>query len=169
MHKYPAIHDVIYKLRQQKCSDPDCKYCRNYLDTKKSLLCFFGYDNFREFDNVFLLLKDYFLISDEKKRAVYVAITRAKTNLFIYTNQNYFDKIDVINLNRKSDNKEYSNPAEISLYLTHRDIDLGFFKLEGIQNTVSNLFAGEELRLSEKNDGLKTQNKKYALKFSKKF
>lgn len=123
----------------------------------------------REFDNVFLLLKDYFLINDEKKRAVYVAITRAKTNLFIYTNQSYFDKVDVINLNRKSDNKEYSSPAEISLYLTHRDIDLGFFKLEGIQNTVSNLFAGEELLLSEKNDGLKTQNKKYALKFSKKF
>jgi len=123
----------------------------------------------REFDNVFLLLKDYYLINDEKKRAVYVAITRAKTNLFIYTNQNYFDGYDVINLDSKTDSSEYVNPEKIFLYLTHKDIDLGFFKLSGIKNAVSNIYAGDNLLLSEKKEGLKNLNNKYVLKFSKKF
>lgn len=123
----------------------------------------------REFDNVFLLLKDFYFGSDEKKRVVYVAITRAKSNLFIYTNQNYFDRYEVINLTRFNNTEEYENPSEISLCLTHRDIDLGFAKLEGIQHISSKLTAGDELFANEDEDRLKTINHKFALKFSKKF
>ena len=123
----------------------------------------------REFDNVFLLLKDFYLTGDEKKRVVYVAITRAKSNLFIYTNQDCFDKYDVINLTRKNITGKYENPSEISLYLTHRDIDLGFAKLTGIQHVSAKLTAGDELFVNEDGDRLKTMNRKFVLKFSKKF
>ncbi len=123
----------------------------------------------REFDNVFILLNDYYIVNDEKRRVVYVAITRAKSNLFIYTNTNYFDKYDVINLTRKTDFQQYDDPERIPVYLTHRDIDLGFSKLDGIQNVISKIVAGDELRLSDNEDGLKTVWGKYVLKFSKKF
>jgi ATP-dependent DNA helicase RecQ len=53
----------------------------------------------REFDNVFFALSPFFgQISDKDKRAIYVALTRAKTNLHIYTNANYFDKINFANM-----------------------------------------------------------------------
>ncbi len=123
----------------------------------------------REFDNVFLLLNNYYLINDEKKRAVYVAITRAKNNLFIYTNQNYFDKYNAINLTKKTDNSEYENPDKISLYLTHRDINLGFFKSYKVKKTVSTLLSGQELKLLDNNSGLKTIDDRHILDFSKRF
>lgn len=50
LHTYPDIHNIVFNLRQQKCADPECNYCRNYLDTKKSLLRFFGYEKFRKFN-----------------------------------------------------------------------------------------------------------------------
>lgn len=38
----------------------------------------------REFDNVIIMLNDSALNSDEEKRKLYVAITRAKSNLHIH-------------------------------------------------------------------------------------
>jgi len=38
----------------------------------------------KEFENVFIMLENCDLSSDEKKRPLYVAMTRAKQNLFIH-------------------------------------------------------------------------------------
>ena len=40
----------------------------------------------KEFDNIFLLLNNFSLAREEKKRVLYVAMTRAKNNLSIHTN-----------------------------------------------------------------------------------
>ena len=45
----------------------------------------------KEFDNVFLLLHNYPLQREEKKRVLYVAMTRAKHLLSIHTNSIDFD------------------------------------------------------------------------------
>src|SRR5690606_26366673 len=41
----------------------------------------------KEFDHVFLMLRNYPLKNEACKRVVYVAITRAKQSLFIHTDQ----------------------------------------------------------------------------------
>jgi ATP-dependent DNA helicase RecQ len=47
----------------------------------------------KEFDNVFLLLENFDPRENEKKRQLYVALTRAKQKLTIHLNGNYLDKL----------------------------------------------------------------------------
>lgn len=47
----------------------------------------------KEFDNIFLLLDDFKINTSEAKRQLYVAITRAKQNLFIHLNSNILDAL----------------------------------------------------------------------------
>ncbi len=82
----------------------------------------------REFDTVYMLLDNSFVNTDENKRKIYVGMTRAKNNLYIHYNTSYFDKFDVENTLRKTDNNQYDEPSEITLQLTHKDVVLNFFK-----------------------------------------
>ncbi len=82
----------------------------------------------REFSNVFLTLPDFDISSDENKRLLYVAMTRAKDNLTIHYNGNYFHGYIAENLDQFQDNTHYDVPDLISLQLSHRDINLGYFK-----------------------------------------
>ena len=47
----------------------------------------------KEFDNVFIMLENLTLDSDQVKRQLYVAMTRAKTNLSIHLNGDYLEQI----------------------------------------------------------------------------
>ncbi|QMU28176.1 ATP-binding domain-containing protein [Adhaeribacter radiodurans] len=47
----------------------------------------------KEFDHVFLLLKEYKLTSEDRKRVVYVAITRARLSMRIHTDQFFFNQL----------------------------------------------------------------------------
>ena len=47
----------------------------------------------KEFDNVFIMLENCDLSTDEKKRPLYVAMTRARQNLFIHHNSTFFDNL----------------------------------------------------------------------------
>ena len=80
----------------------------------------------REFDNVFMLISDNYSKDVNLMRRLYVGITRAKNRLFVHTNG------DCFNLNSadsfKVDRNEYLMPGEIVLQLSHRDVNLGFFK-----------------------------------------
>lgn len=90
----------------------------------------------REFDNVFLLVTQA-PQSDEDKRLLYVAMTRARKNLAIHTTTNTFDAIQTNALFRKSDTQLWNEPSEVTRYLTHRDVWLDFFscvKLKGIHS-----------------------------------
>jgi len=80
----------------------------------------------REFDNVYMLISDRYRNDDHLMRRYYVGMTRAKNKLFIHTDGNCFD-----NLNADSytvDRRHYRLPEEIILQLSHKDVNLGFFK-----------------------------------------
>jgi len=76
----------------------------------------------REFDTVHILLNGEQADTEEKLRKIYVGITRAKHKLLIHTNTNIFGTPTIVN------NTLYSEPDEILLQLTHRDVFLSFFK-----------------------------------------
>src|SRR5690606_31682611 len=52
----------------------------------------------KEFDNVFLMLENFFPNTDEAKRLLYVAMTRAKQCLAIHLNRTYLDNFSAENL-----------------------------------------------------------------------
>jgi ATP-dependent DNA helicase RecQ len=120
----------------------------------------------KEFDNVFLLLNNYTLSTDEKKRVLYVAITRAKENLFIHTNQDYFDRCVTKNFVIRYDDKKYEKPEELALQLSLKDVNLNSQKKKN--ENIKRIYAGDCLYMDEFNI-LKDANKLVFIKFSKEF
>ena len=82
----------------------------------------------REFDNVYMMLKDSFGATDEERRKLYVGMTRAKNNLYIHTNTDLFDKYNIEKVVHDLDEKMYDEPSEIVLQTTHKDVVLDYFK-----------------------------------------
>jgi ATP-dependent DNA helicase RecQ len=119
----------------------------------------------REFDNVFIMLSKSDVSTDEKKRLLYVAMTRAKEKLSIHYNGNFLEKIEAENLTRIEDKVSYPIPAKIIMNLSFKDINLGYF--EFIQKKVKSLISGENLIPTEQ--GCLNTKGELALKFSKAF
>lgn len=95
----------------------------------------------REFDDVYMLLTEQYHITDEVRRRYYVGITRAKKQLFIHTTSSMFDSLPA---DRKIiDQHLYEMPDEIVLQLSHKDVNLGFFKTRKQQ--ILSLRAGNQL------------------------
>lgn len=101
----------------------------------------------REFDNVYLMLNNYQIKTDEAKRAVYVAITRAKNALYIHSNNDSFSQISCLGLETHFDERMYPEPDEIMLQLTHKDVVLDFFKDK--KELICSLKSGQFLELCE--------------------
>lgn len=121
----------------------------------------------REFDTVFLMVKNTFTLDDEQRRKLYVAMTRAKEALYIHCNSNIFD-YPIPEIVRFADMKEYSEPQEIILQLTHRDVVLNFFK--GREKSISKLRSGDMLNISDNYINAKMNGKDVSVaKFSKAF
>ena len=119
----------------------------------------------KEFENVFLLLENFDISADARKRELYVAMTRAKNNLNIHLNGSYLDHIHTEGLERIEDYNVYPAPGESVLHLGHRDIKLGYFAF--IQHWLHDLTSGDLLTLAD--DGCKNDRGEYVLKFSQKF
>ncbi|MBS1577714.1 MAG: RecQ family ATP-dependent DNA helicase, partial [Bacteroidetes bacterium] len=119
----------------------------------------------KEFNNVFLLLENFDAREDEKKRQLYVAMTRAKQRLTIHLNGNYLDKFKTEELERVEDNNMFQPPSGLALHLSHRDLYLGYF--EYVQKRVNELTSGDSLAISD--EGCKNEKGEFVLKFSKKF
>lgn len=49
LKNYPETEGILWQLRNSRCSDPDCRYCREKLDAGVALKRWFGYDKFRRF------------------------------------------------------------------------------------------------------------------------
>lgn len=118
----------------------------------------------REFDNVFLALGRYGEINNETRRAVYVAITRAKKNLYIFCKDNYFGRINVENIKTATDENIYPAPSLICLQLSHRDVYLGYFG--GFRKEINVLLSGQEFSVQETGCCL---GDKQVIRFSAKF
>ncbi|MDZ7794916.1 MAG: RecQ family ATP-dependent DNA helicase [Spirochaetia bacterium] len=124
----------------------------------------------KEFDNVYIMLRNYQLTSDERKRLLYVAITRAKNNLSIHTNtQEIAFSKDIPDLHYEAVTNEYASPSEIVIQLGHRDVYLGGFEHNSKQHIVKNLTAGDILFTGDQENTLYTSTGRAALNFSKRF
>jgi ATP-dependent DNA helicase RecQ len=119
----------------------------------------------KEFDNVFLMLDNYTANTDEEKRLLYVAITRAKQNLIIHQTGQTLSFLQAENLVHLEDKSLYQSPNELAMHLTHRDIWLSF--LSNRQHSIANLSCGDELKVEQ--DGCKDKFGNYVVKFSKQF
>ena len=94
-----------------------------------------------EFDHVFMLITNPEHPTDDVLRRYYVGMTRAKQTITIHTNGNLFDSIH--NAQHLYDGKAYTEPDEIVLQLSHKDVNLGFSKPH--KNEILSLRSGNTL------------------------
>lgn len=119
----------------------------------------------KEFDNVFLMLDNFNLVSDSDKRQLYVAMTRAKQNLTVHLNSSFLDHLSEENLERINDNENYLPPKEMAMHLTYKDVWLDYFIHR--QYWISQLSSGDSLTF--KDDECLNLSGQSVLKFSKHF
>lgn len=100
----------------------------------------------REFDNVFLMLDNYHVSTDEKKRQLYVAMTRAKQSLVIHLNSGFLNHMQTDQLTRIEDSEMYAPPKELVMHLTYKDVFLDYFINK--QYWISQLASGDALTIS---------------------
>jgi ATP-dependent DNA helicase RecQ len=97
----------------------------------------------KEFDNVYLMLNHFDFSTDEKRRLLYVAMTRAKQRLVIHYNGTFEAGMNLHGLTITSDYNTYALPNEISIQLTHKDVNLGYFKY--VQRQIKPIKSGDIL------------------------
>lgn len=120
----------------------------------------------KEFDDVFILINSANAMDEEQKRKLYVAITRAKKNLFVYYNNYTFDRYTCEGATKIIDSHIYGKPKELLLQFTHKEVVLDFFK--GKKNMIQHLVGGMELLYSGGYLYVKNDGKRYNVaKFSK--
>ena len=116
----------------------------------------------KEFDNVYIILKNMNMKDEEYKRSLYVGFTRAKTNLYINVNSLYLDKC----FNPYGiDEKEYSSPETLCWQLSHKDTVLNFFMNK--KKEIFGYIPGMKLILND--CYLKLENGYSVVKFSQAF
>lgn len=119
----------------------------------------------KEFDNVFILLRNYSLETDENKRLLYMAITRAKSGLYIHTDQNSLEFIKTADFTYRHSTAAPSPPDEIHMALGHEYVYLSYF--ENVQHRMKDLQTGDIL--IDHGDGYGVPSGPVFLKFSKSF
>jgi len=119
----------------------------------------------KEFDNVFLVLDKFNNSTDESKRLLYVAMTRAKRNLNIHMNGNYLDNFHSEKLIRIKNKKSYLPPKELAMHLSYKDVWLDYFLNK--EYFISRLTSGDELTLADY--GCLNSDGKSVLRFSRQF
>lgn len=119
----------------------------------------------KEFDNVFLMLENFNAATDEAKRQLYVAMTRAKQNLIVHSNAGHFDAFSAENLEQKEDREVYLSPNDVAMHLGYKDVRLDHFIDR--QELISKLSSGDTLILRG-NECLNSEGQSI-LKFSRSF
>jgi ATP-dependent DNA helicase RecQ len=97
----------------------------------------------REFDQVYLMLNRYDSTKDSAKRALYVALTRAKNDLSVHYYGNFMEGKPLPGVAYQQDMTLYPEPNEIVLQFGHKDVVLDFFK--GRKAKILALQSGEPL------------------------
>lgn len=119
----------------------------------------------REFDNVYILSDGFVPVTDQDKRLLYVAMTRAKTSLFIHLNGNYLNHLRADNIERKTDQQIYSTPDTLTIQPGLRDVWLDYFIRR--QYHISDMISGEPLIIHD--EELYNQKGRSVVKFSAQF
>jgi ATP-dependent DNA helicase RecQ len=124
----------------------------------------------KEFDNVYIMLRNYNAETDAQKRVLYMAITRAKNTLSIHTNSRQFNNYsDISNFTYSYNETVYEEPHEILIQLGHRDVYLSGFKYKRAQEIIKSLISGDSLLPGTKKNTLYTKDGLEVLSFSKSF
>jgi ATP-dependent DNA helicase RecQ len=124
----------------------------------------------KEFDNVFLLLDRYPLTTEEKKRVLYVAMTRAKENLYIHTNSISFPKDGIEELDYREDQRAWPSPGTLVWQCGMKDVWLDYFKNPYVISNVKDLQSGQKLVPQPGNPALfQTSTGRSILKLSQSF
>ncbi len=121
----------------------------------------------REFDNVFLMLDDFYPETDEAKRQLYVALTRAKGSLTIHYNGDYFDTVKTEDMYIVHDTAEYLPPNQLAMQLGYKDVWLDYFF--SCQHLIARLNSGDMLTINEEGDGCLNSAGQTVIKFSRQF
>ncbi|MEP6648100.1 MAG: ATP-dependent helicase, partial [Saprospiraceae bacterium] len=119
----------------------------------------------REFDNVFILLQKGLDSSADFKRSLYVAMTRAKSNLIVHVHGNELNRFISDDVKVTKDDKVYDSPDEITMTLTHEHVQLSYFSSR--QEIIRKLRSGEDLKVNP--DGCANEANQFVLRWSVKF
>lgn len=123
----------------------------------------------KEFDNVFIHLQDYELQSEENRRVLYVAMTRAKHHLIIHSNRKKVKSPEHIpNYHSLTHAQHWSRPEILVRQMTPRDIYLGKVKTQS-REQLSQLMAGEQVYFKASPFPHLISNNKVKVYFSKAF
>lgn len=117
----------------------------------------------KEFDNVFLMLENFNADTDEARRLLYVAMTRAKRNLSIHTNSSFLDNLTAHQIERIINHDLYLPPAQLAMHLSHKDVWLDYFISR--QKIINELNSGDVLSIN--NGECTDANGRPIIKFSK--
>ncbi|GAL00786.1 ATP-dependent DNA helicase RecQ [Nonlabens ulvanivorans] len=130
----------------------------------------------KEFDHVFILLKDYNYSSDESKRLLYVASSRAKKTLHIHSNVQFYDAISAEYISKLEYSGKLKPPKQYDMILSHKDVSLSSQKYPNAIRILQNIKTGGELLKEDEMDfgtnkvpGLKSTCNGNLMLFSKKF
>ena len=126
---FEATHSIKYRTDLEEFLN-ESKFDDFYNEQDQETVCVstIHKSKGREFDNVYMMLKNLSGKTNAERRALYVGMTRAKNNLYIHTNTALFDKYRLSGIKHVEDATEYGKPSEIILQTTHRDVVLDFFK-----------------------------------------
>ncbi|MFR6382171.1 MAG: RecQ family ATP-dependent DNA helicase, partial [Odoribacter splanchnicus] len=94
---------------------------------------------------VYMLIADHYVKDDQLMRRYYVGMTRAKNRLFVHTNGDSFNQVSADEY--LIDPEEYTMPEEIVLQLSHKDVNLRFFK--ELKREVLTLRGGDVLKYKD--------------------
>jgi ATP-dependent DNA helicase RecQ len=119
----------------------------------------------KEFANIFIMLENFNPTTDEAKRKLYVAMTRAKQNLTVHLNSNFLDNLTAENLERIDDSATYLPPNEMAMHLSFKDVWLDYFINK--QHLIAQLISGDALMV--KGDECLNNQGQSVLKFSLQF
>lgn len=124
----------------------------------------------REFDNVVIMLDKFELNNDEQKRALYVALTRAKNNIEIHYKDNKLDNILKLicdDIRPVLPSKVSDDLSKLYLPLSYKDVYLTYNYNNKVSNLLQDLVGGDELVVDM--NGCYDKKKNKVLIFSKKF
>ena len=144
--KFEEVNDKKYHsdLENYIAESQLADFC--YSDEKEVIVSTIHKSKGHEFDSVYMILTNSTSLDNEKRRSIYVGLTRAKHELYVHYTGHGLDFLAGSNGlvgQIKEDNKQYPEPDFIDLQLTHRDVVLGFF--EDKKDMILKLQSGDEL------------------------
>lgn len=106
----------------------------------------------KEFDTVYMIVGGFNQLQEQQCRNIYVGITRAKNDLYIFQNMQYFEGIYEAlgsEVQWYKDTTSYPKPQEIVIPFSHRDVWLAFVNVKKFPALMQEVQSGTKLKVKE--------------------